>query len=216
MRRSIQSAFFALCAAQLAAAPAAAQSIFSNGITDGNPSAANPFTAGQVVDANLTVTGIGRGPGINPNAGSNRYNATAWSFPGFDANDYFTMTLTPNPGFEIDLVNFNYNAQRSGTGPNNFAFRSGLDGFTADIGAPTATTATLDLSGPAYQDVQGPIEFRFYGWAGTAAAGTFSINDFAFNGSVVPFNPVPEPASLVGLSGLVLGAVALRRRRQVA
>jgi len=36
------------------------QSIFTNPITGINPSLNNPYTIGQIVDANITVSGIGR------------------------------------------------------------------------------------------------------------------------------------------------------------
>ncbi|MFN0035637.1 MAG: T9SS type A sorting domain-containing protein [Saprospiraceae bacterium] len=45
-------------------------------------------------------------------------------------------------------------------------------------------TGTIDLSGPSFQGLTSSITFRFYGWESTSAAGTFSINDFTFNGSV--------------------------------
>ncbi len=170
------------------------QSIFNNDITDANPSATNPFVTGQVVNANITVTGIGRGSGLGGNAGSNRYNANNWN-TAFDATDYFTFTLTPAAGYKINFVSLVYTGQRSSTGPNSFALRSSLDGFTANIGSPTATGGTISLSATAYQNVSGAIEFRFYGWAGTAAAGTYSINDFTFNGTVAAAGPtIIDPA----------------------
>ncbi len=162
------------------------QSIFENPITDSNPSATNPFILGQVVDANITVVGIGRGTGINPNIGLNRYNARDWNLTTLDANDYFYFTITPNLGFEIDFVNFTYTGQASGTGPVNVAFRSSLDGYVADIGAPTVTGTTIDLSAIPYQNITGSITFRAYAWGGSNTAGTFSINDFTFDGIVSP------------------------------
>jgi hypothetical protein len=73
-----------------AASPAHAQNLFSNPIDGTNPSTDNPFTSGQVVAPYVTVSGIGRGTGINANSGSNRYNATAWNLSGLDSSDYFT------------------------------------------------------------------------------------------------------------------------------
>lgn len=162
-----------------------AQSIWTNPITDSNPSAANPFTAGQTVAPNLTVSGIGRGPGLNGNSGSNRYNALPWSAT-LDANDYFYFTLTPSPGYKLNLTSFSYTAQASGTGPTQAAFRSSLDGYGANIGTANTSNATISLSAANYQDLTGAITFRFYAWAGSnPTTGTFSINDFTFNGAVV-------------------------------
>ena len=72
----------------------------------------------------------------------------------------------------------------SGTGASFFAIRSSLDNFTSDIGSPTATGATINLSGAAFQNIASSITFRIYGWGASASGGTFSINDFTFNGTV--------------------------------
>ncbi|WP_442484968.1 hypothetical protein [Aeoliella sp. SH292] len=180
----VGACFLATCVAALSATESLAAIILSNPITNTNPSASNPFNAGQTVHPNVTSTGIGRGAGINANAGGDRYNATAWNLAAFDASDYFTFSITPNSGFEIDFTNFVYVGQRSSTGPSSFSFRSSVDGFASSIGSATATGTTISLAAAAYQNISSPIEFRFYGWGGTSASGTFSINDFTFNGEV--------------------------------
>jgi len=162
------------------------QSIFDNPITDPDPSLANPFIAGQVDDPNLIATGIGRGIGIGPNTGMNRYNARGWDTAVFDNTAYFEFTLTPNAGFEIDFVDFVYTGQASLNGPTNILLRSSLDGFVADIGVPLINGSTMDLSAPAYQNIATPITFRIYTWGASAPEGTFSIDDFTFSGTVVP------------------------------
>ena len=175
----------------LNSSPARAVVIFGNAITNSNPSTANPFTAGQTFDSNITVSGIGRGTGINANAGGDRYNATAWNLSALDLLDYFTFTLTPTSGFSINFDSLTGTWQTSGTGPRNYAFRSSLDGFTSNIatGAPpnnSSAAFNLSLSAAAFDSITTAIEFRIYGWGGSNAAGTFSINDFAFNGTVSP------------------------------
>ena len=124
------------CAFLVVATTAHAASIFTNPITNSNPSASNPFNSGQTVDPNATASGIGRGAGLTANAGGDRYNAASWNLPSLDPTDYFTWTMTPNSGYELDFASFVYTGQRSNTGPNTFAFRSSVDGFTSNIGAP--------------------------------------------------------------------------------
>ena len=174
------------------------QSIFTNPITDSNPSTANPYTAGQTVDANITVSGIGRGTGISAASATNRYNASSWDTPAMDNNAYFQFTLTPNTGFEIDFVSFFFTSQASSTGPNgsNVALFSSVDGYTTTIGTPTipapagsAGPNTISLSAAAYQNITGAITFRLYAWGASAGTGTFSINDFTFNGTVAAAIP---------------------------
>ena len=169
------------------------QAIFSNDIGGTNPNADNPFTTGQVVNSNITATGIGRGTGIAGNDSNNRYNARGFATANtLDTNDYFSFTITPNTGFKINLSSFVYTAQKSGTGPKQFALRSSADNYTANIYTYSDTpdvsitwAETVDLTAATFQNVTGGITFRFYAWNAGAAAGTLSINDFIFNGTVV-------------------------------
>lgn len=171
----------ALCAL---APLASAQSIFTNPIAGTNPNTANPYTTGQTVVTNLTVSGIARGPGITGTNANDRYNANSWNTTDLDTMAYFTWTLTPGSGYAIDLASLLYTGQASGTGPTSFAFRSSADTFTANIGTPTAGGTTLTTTGTAFQNVQSAIEFRYHGWGASASTGTYSINDFTFNGLV--------------------------------
>jgi hypothetical protein len=164
-----------------------AQSIWENdinGANPGDPLVLTPFTSGQVVDANITVSGIRRGSGINGNTGTNRYNARDWSLIGINTADYFEFTLTPNSGYRIDFASFEYTGLRSSQGPNTFSFCSSVDAYTANIGAPSAAGTTISLSAAAYQNRTTATTFRFYGYNAGAITGTFSINDFVFNGNI--------------------------------
>ncbi len=174
------------------------QSIFTNPITDPNPSTANPYTSGQTVDANITVTGIGFGtPGLAGNVGANRYNAKGWGVAALNLSDYFEFTITPNAGYDMDFVSFVYNGRASPTGPDSIAFRSSLDGYSSDIGTPTIGGTSIDLSSSTYQDILTSITFRIYCWGATSGLGTFSINDFTFNGTVSAY-PCPSTVTYNG------------------
>ncbi len=176
-----------------------AQSIFTNPITGTNPGGSNPYTTGQTVDPNITVSGIGRGSGVanSSTLTNDRYNSQGWNSFALDINDYFEFSLTPNSGRSINFISFVFTLQSSGTGPQspNIVLRSSVDGFTANIASLTTALGpgslnTIDLSPAAYQNITTAITFRIYGWAASAAGGTFSINDFTFNGvtSVLPIN----------------------------
>ncbi len=164
------------------------QSIFTNAITDTDPSLSNPYTNLQTKDVNITVSGIGRGSGITANTATNRYNAANWSTTTLDVNDYFEFTLTPNFGYKIDLASFVYTGQVS-TGTPSFAFRSSADGFSTNIGAPVTAGTTISLAAPAYQNLTGAITFRYYAYGLAATTTTYSINDFTFNGTVTTTGP---------------------------
>ena len=164
------------------------QSIFTNDITQVNPQTDNPFTNGQIVDPNITVSGIGRGSGITGSNANNRYNARGWDTPSIDLDAYFEFTLTPNANFEIDFISFEYTGQTSATGPSAIEIRSSVDGFMANIGTPTVTGAIIDLSSTSFQNIISAITFRVYAWNASSNPGTFSINDFVFNGIVSSTN----------------------------
>lgn len=159
------------------------QTIFDNPLTFLSGIQTSPYTTSQTVDANITVSGISRGSGINGSAAQNRYSANSWSTTTLDVNDYFEFTLTPNSGYKIDFTSFVYTSQVSSGAPSH-AFRSSLDGFTANIGTPTTTGTTISLTSSTYQNISSPITFRFYSYGLAATTTTFSINDFIFNGSV--------------------------------
>ncbi|MGL6072567.1 MAG: PEP-CTERM sorting domain-containing protein [Fimbriiglobus sp.] len=209
----MRSFLFALMTGIFCCSASNAQSIFDNPITATNPSASNPFTSGQTVDANLTVSGIGRGAGITANAGSNRYNAASWNTASFDPTAYFNWSMTPNSGFLLNLNSIQYTSERSSATISNFALRSSLDGYTSDIGSPVFGGGTISLSDPAYQNLSSNIEFRLYAWGATSSASTFSVNDFQFNGTVVP---IPEPMTVLGVSAGLLAVGGWVRRRRMA
>jgi len=175
------------------------QTLFSNAINGVNTNSSNPYSSGQIVNPDITVTGIGRGSGIFGINSNNRYDARSWKSDELDPNAYFEFELTPNTGKKIDFVSFEYTGQISVNGPVLFAFRSSVDGFSSDIGTVSATGSTVSLSEAVFQDVSSPIIFRLYAWAANTGTGTFSVNDFQFNGTVscaVPQKPVLPDTNL--------------------
>lgn len=196
------------------------QSIFNNPITGTNPNTANPYTAGQAFDTNITVVGISR-TGLTGTNANDRYNAQNWSTSSsIDLNKYFELRLTPVAGYQINFLELEYTSQASPTGPSRFAVRSSLDGYDANLGSPTAAGATINLSGAQFQNVTGVIIFRIYAWDANASTGTYSINDFDFKGTVtsicvpptitfVPASgPVGTEVTITASSGSLTGATA--------
>lgn len=187
--------------------------ISTNPIAGTNPSADNPYVTGLSGNANITASGIGRGTGITASSANDRYSARSWTTTGsLDTNDYYTFTLDAKDGYAINFANFVYTGTASASGPTAFALRSSLDGFTTNIGLPTATGTTIDLSDASYQGLTNPIEFRFYGYSAGGGTGTLSINDYTFNGTV---EAVPEPNTLAlfGVGSLLILASRHRTRK---
>lgn len=161
-------------------------SMWNNPITGPGPSQSNPYTAGQVVNPNISVSGIGYvGVNAEPNA-ANRYNTKYWNLTStIDLTKYLYFTITPDPGFAIDFTSFTFTSQvSSAVAPNTVVVRSSMDGYTSDLGSPGITGGTIPLSAAAFQNVTGPISFRVYTSGATNSTATFSINDFDFAGKV--------------------------------
>lgn len=61
----------------------------------------------------------------------------------------------------------------------------------------------IDLSASQFQNITSPITFRLYGWNASGASGTFSVNDFTFNGAtalpieLISFQSKVEKTSIV-------------------
>ena len=162
-----------------------AQEIFSNQITDPNPSSYNPFTSNQYTDVHLSASGIGRGTGITPAIGLDRYNAANFSANLRDTSDYFSFIMAPDSAYQINFTSFVYNGQKNTEGPVSFSLKSSINGYSTTIGFPNATGTTISLTAATFQNVRVPIEFRLYAWGAVNSTGTFSINDFSFNGEVL-------------------------------
>jgi hypothetical protein len=166
-----------------------AASIWTNPITGTNPGASNPYTTGDVKNANITVTGIGRGTSLSASNANNIYNTSGWSTAAtIDLNGYFNFTITPIMGYKVSMNNFTYTTTSGSRPPASFAFRSDAnsDNFTNGIGAPNVGGTTISLTASPYQNLNAATTFRLYGWnRANGGGGTWAINDFTFSGSVL-------------------------------
>ena len=183
------------------------QSIFENPITFASGVPSSPYIIGQIVDPNITVSGISRGSGINGATATSRYSANSWSTTTLDVNDYFEFTLIPNSGYQINFASFTYTGTVSGGAPSH-SFRSSVDGFTTNIGTASTTGSTISLTGSSYQNITGAITFRFYTFGVASTATTFSINDFIFNGLVISSCASPTTQATLFTSSAITPATA--------
>src|SRR5262249_20954597 len=79
------------------------------------------------------------GAGTNTSCRSAPGASSSWSTSStIDLYDYFTFTIAPQAGFEIDYSDFIYIGQRSTSGPTTFSFRTSVHGFIAEFGTPVA------------------------------------------------------------------------------
>lgn len=99
------------------------KSIWTNPISATNPSASDPYITGDVVDGNITVSGIRRGPGIVARTTANRYDASGWNAPSINGLKYFEFTLSPKAGYKINLASLVFNGTANAIGPTSFALQ---------------------------------------------------------------------------------------------
>ena len=142
-----------------------AVSIFTNPITGTNPGQTNPYTTGQTINANITVSGIGHGTGLAGANGNNAYTLSGWSTGALSTTDYDNWVLTPNPGYHINFSSFVYaGAINFSTASWDFRSNAAGDNFATNIGTPATAGATITLTGAPYQNITSATEFRLFGF----------------------------------------------------
>jgi hypothetical protein len=139
----------------------------------------------------------------------------------FANNGFFSFTVTPDSGFEMDLTSLDFLVATGGTSETRnyeilFNGTTSLAGPTSPIGTRADGKAGMDVvsidlsSISALQNLTNPVSFQFV----TATTGNFNASlewdDIALNGTV---SAVPEPSTFAIFAGLLaLGWVMFRRR----
>lgn len=213
--------------AQLTWAQPLAQWAFTNTSGTPGPSPLDPVTS----DANLSIGGLTRGPGL---VSTGATAANAWGASDFQDGvatasqtmdiaitneNYSTFTITANPGYKVSIDSIGaYNLRRSTTGPQAYGWQYSLDGinFTtiatnlptgSGTGAAGNPKAGINLSGiPALQDVFSgtTITIRIIAWGTSSEGGVFYINGGGTNPNLNIFGSVvavPLPLELLAFKG---------------
>jgi hypothetical protein len=181
-------------------------------------------------DANVTASNVTGGASTTL-AVSGGYYVNAVFMTASRSNDtaataYFQTTITAAPGYELDLTSYTFDGARGGgSTPRSYDVRSSVGGLaitdtsllsgTFDTARPAAAqpatgtmpTFTIDLSGPAYQNLS-TLTIRTYFYTPTTAQ-NIDLDNFTYNGTA---SAVPEPATL-SLLGVSAAALLGRRRR---
>jgi hypothetical protein len=164
----------------------------SSGTTDPTP----PPTVTGVTFGSFKAVGVG----ANPNAGG-RFSFTGnWPAGNLDPTKYYEVTITPDAGVSLDISSIVFNEQSSAAGAKQWAVRSSVDGYAANLPAsisPANSNLTanpdnsfeytvtppnssqsgskITLLGSGFIGITTPITFRFYGF--NSGTGTFSLNN---------------------------------------
>lgn len=144
--------------------------------------------------------------------------------------DYFSFTIAPASGFELDLDKIVFSAARAfdvNKNAESFDLMSSITGFeTTDttLLAGTITTVqvalgayeqfSIDVSGnSSFQNIATSTEFRIYMWngSGNGIQGAINYDNVGVTGSVVA---VPEPSTYATFAGMLAFTSVMFRRRQ--
>ncbi len=146
----------------------------------------------------------------------------------------FIISLTPAPGYELNLSNVQFDGSTSYFSPTIptatfFAgVRSNLDGFASDIDTaswsaghqtPGFVSVVMDLSGAAFQGLSaadlagigGSLQLKFF-FAMTSTPVVGGVNSAVDNVVVHGTSTVPEPASAFLLALALAGVAGFGRR----
>lgn len=189
----------------------AASSSTGTGATAGSFSIANSFGA-----VATPLTNVNPSDNAGASGAFNLGNAVNNAFTTFNAAaPYYQVTLTDSGTGGLQLNNFTFNYRRATTGAINYSLRSSTNSFGSDL--LTGTVNTINTWVPQTNgtgDVNlgtGTVTLRLYVFNGSGAAASGVINS-QIDDVVISYTPVPEPATMLSLSALGLGAVGLVRR----
>ena len=177
--------------------------LWSNPITGASSTILSPYTNGQNVASNLSVSGLIL-EGASKTAANDRFNSNQWS-ESFDSSLYFSWTLTPNSGYEMSVGELNVDLQSSKSGPDSIIVRTSMDNFTSNIftsSHPQSANSESYVIPINYNNSEDPLEIRLYALGVNNPGGTFSVNDFQITGVVstacVPPVITDQPHDLSG------------------
>ena len=189
-------------------------------------------------DANATGNDFLKGAGFGGNAGFSgssqsifvRSTETFGSSISFgnakNAEDYFSVTIGANAGYEMDLTSMTFRfgySSSGGTGNVKTYLTSELDSYASILGSkeltvpgasgvtyPGTQPVTVDLSGAQFQNLTGVTEFRFYFSDNLNNNDVIHrLDDVVLNGTV---SAIPEPGTIGLISAAGVSLLYIRRR----
>lgn len=178
-------------------------------------------TASNVTQSNMNTFNVGA-TSSSYGSGTNPFLAVAPNISGqsdpagaYANNQYWTFTLSPSSGYQINLDDIQFTVFRGGaSGTRGFAVYSSVDSYASALltvtnesgtrSSPRSETITLSSS---FDALTSPVTFRFYIHSLNNAS-TVEFDSLTLNGEV---SLIPEPASLLTLGSFA--GLLMRRRR---
>ncbi len=134
----------------------------------------------------VTAGALSRGNGLNYTVrAENTFCANGWTRSEEPAeNDYFSFTIAPLEGYEIDLEALDFTEFVNRNGPANFVIRSSLDDFKSNCFGPVGISdiAPVNLReiplSDAFLGLTKPVTFRLIAWGSkSSGSGVWGIGN---------------------------------------
>lgn len=212
----------------------------SNAVLNVNPTvtAANVTAPALVNQSGSTASGsfVYNGGTDTVSSWQTTFSSAATTYAGaFVANNYFTFSITPDAGYQLNLTSITFQVASGSSSASDRAFylvtasspsgftsgstvlstdRTTTGGGTIPLQAATATNTipkdyTVDLT--SFTGITTTQYFRFYLQTPTVSQ-ALTFDDIIVNGTV---SAVPEPSTYASLAGVMaLGFVASRRMKR--
>lgn len=206
--------------------------LFVNGVVTNAPAvvSANPKIAGWEFSAyntanpapvtinaglnnvNLNASVLSRGAGLTAGSYNFAYvsttSVTATKAAAIANNEYYQLTVSPNPNFKVSLSTLKYRFRCVSSGPVNNRWMYSVDGGTnfTEIGQADAVSTVstggaeyqLDLSGiPDLQNVKQTVQLRMVVWGATANTAVFGF------GRILSGSNTGAPVNSIYIRGIV-------------
>jgi hypothetical protein len=132
--------------------------------------------------AGLAASDFHRGFGLEAIAIADSIASRAWTSGEVEKDlDYFEFAVTPTGGATLDLDQIAFGERRNATGIRAFVLRSSLDGFLANLAAPTEVPDDGEVRGhvlalgASFDAISTPVTFRLYGYFSEAFVGRWAV-----------------------------------------
>ncbi len=150
--------------------------------------------AGVNTTATNAVLGSAIGSGAY-NGGTVYFGEDGWPSGSLDPDAYIEFSVAPTAAHTVTVASMQLSIRRSttgtsaGSGPRNWALRSSLDGFAADISNGTLSTSITSVPvtfTASFANLSTAVSFRLYGYNAVVTSGglnRFVFDNFSISGS---------------------------------
>lgn len=132
-------------------------------------------TAATSTATGVTAGAVSRSAGLTVASGVGSINSSNWPTTATrDTTKYYTFSITPPSGCQLDLSSLSIDAKSSSTGPTMAVVATSDDAYsqTSTVSTTAPSTPALHVSGATTA-----IQLRVYGFGASSTGGTLRIQN---------------------------------------